>query len=130
MLNVPKNNPFDKYLSPNSKLSFVNFGKWYHKAQDYCFNQENNCLCPIIFGYNETLIGSHFERKGITLLIFTLSTFSQKLRNKLSLWKFLGFIYDLNIYSKRLVTTSQATNQQEKKKHLNVEKNQQNFTKY
>ena len=80
MLDVPKNNPFNKYLSPNGKLSCFNSGKWYHKAWDHSCHQENDWLCPIIFGCDETLIGSHLGRKGMTPLTFTLSIFSEELK--------------------------------------------------
>ena len=127
MLDVPQDNPFNKFIPPDGRLSCFNSRKWYQKAWNYCCQQTNDWMCPIIFGCDETLVGSHLGRKGITPLTFTLSIFSEELRNKSSSWRFLGFIYDLDIYGKRLVTTGPNNNQQ--KRYQTVEEKSAKFHK-
>ena len=58
-LDVPQDNPFAKYKAPNGRLGTFNSGSWYDKAWDYvCEPNSNDWMCPIIYGCDETIVGS------------------------------------------------------------------------
>jgi hypothetical protein len=82
LLDVNATDPFGKYIAPQRRLSCFNSGSWYNNAWNNCIKSDNEWMCPIIFGYDETLVGSHLGCTLCTLLNFTLSIFSEELRNK------------------------------------------------
>jgi hypothetical protein len=57
-LDVPQDNPFAKYKSPNGRLGTFNSGSWYDKAWDYVCEPNSNdwMLCPIIYGCDGTIV--------------------------------------------------------------------------
>ena len=104
-LDVPQDNPFGMYTSPNGHLGPFNSGRWYRKAYaNLCTPNSNDWLCPIIYGCDETLVGSHLGRASVTPLIFTLSIFNESLRNKRTSWRPMGYIYDLTQHGKPMMT--------------------------
>ena len=80
-LDVNPDNPFEQYKSPDGMLGPFNSGSWYHKAWKHlCQPDSNDWLCSIIFGCDETLVGSHLGRASVTPLVFTLSIFNEGLQ--------------------------------------------------
>ncbi len=114
LLDVNKNDPFSKYQSPTGRLTCFNSGSWYHNAWIHCIENENDWLCPIIFGCDETLVGSHLGRASCTPLHFTLSIFSEELRSKSTSWRTLGYIYDLSQHGAKGLMDMQHNNNSRK----------------
>ena len=80
-LDVNHDDPFSKFIPTNGKLGPFNSGDWYQKSWDQiCEPNSKDWMCPIIFGCDATLVGSHLNRGSVTLLNFTLSIFNQDLR--------------------------------------------------
>ena len=105
-LDVNPEDPFTQYQSPDGRVGSFNSGSWYRNAwQNLCAPESNDMLCPIIFGCDETLVGSHLGRASVTPLVFTLSIFNEALRNRPCAWRPLGYIYDLNQHGKAMNTT-------------------------
>jgi hypothetical protein len=105
-LDVNPDDPFVSYQSPNGRLGTFNSGKWYARAHDFLCtpNSNNDWLCPIIYACNETLVGSHLGRSSVTPLVFTLSIFNESTRSKRTLWRPLGYMYDIAQHGKGMVT--------------------------
>jgi hypothetical protein len=103
LLDVNATDPFGKYIAPQRRLSCFNSGSWYNNAWNNCIKPENEWKCPIIFGCDETLVGSHLVWTSCAPLNFTLFIFSKELRNKPLSWRTLGFLYDLTMHGKSLV---------------------------
>ena len=112
-LDVNPDSPFTKY-NASKHLSCFNSGQWYQDAWDNCCKNEDDWLCPLIFGCDETLVGSHLGRASITPLVFTLSIFTEELRAKASSRRILGFVYDLTKHAKPLVASETFQNKQRK----------------
>jgi hypothetical protein len=73
-LDVPQDDPFGKYESPDGRLGAFNSGSWYQKAwANQCEPDSDDWMCPIIYGCDETHVGSSQGRASVTPLIFTLS---------------------------------------------------------
>ena len=105
-LDVPQDNPFGKYVSPTGRLGPFNSGSWYHNAWDsLCEPNSNDWLCPIIYGCDETIVGSSQGRASVTPLLFTLSIFNEHLRNKRTSWRPLGYVYDLAQHGKGMASS-------------------------
>ena len=110
MLDVNKDDPFTKYIPPDGMIGTFNSGSWYNNAWDFCVRPNtNDWMCPIIFGIDETLVGSHLNRATATPVSFTLSIFSEETRARPSAWRTLGFVYDTKIHGKTLVTNNENT---------------------
>ena len=108
-LDVNVDNPFDHYKPPDGLLGPFNSGSWYRKAWKHlCQPGSNDWLCPIIFGCDETLVGSHLGRASVTPLVFTLSIFNEGLRNRPCAWRPLGYVYDMNQHGKAMNTEAHA----------------------
>lgn len=99
-LDVPQDNPFGKYVSPNGRLGPFNSGSWYDNTWDRLCTKPNDWLCPIVYGCDETIVGSSQGRASVTPLLFTLSIFNEHLRNKRTSWRPLGYVYDLAQHGK------------------------------
>lgn len=96
-LDVNTQNPFGKYESDGGYLSTVNSGAWYHKAyKNLIKDPSKDFLLPICFACDETKLKGK-GKTGCWPLLFSTTIFSQKLRNKSTAWRPLGYIYDLNI---------------------------------
>jgi hypothetical protein len=109
-LDVPPDNPFAKYKSPNGRLGTFNSGSWYDKAWDYvCEPNSNDWMCPIIYGCDETIVGSSQGRASVTPLLFTLSIFNEHIRNKRTSWRPLGYVYDLAQHGKGMLSADRTT---------------------
>ena len=132
MLDVNPNDPFSKYSPPNGLLGCFNSGTWYHNAWNYLCKDNGDWLCPIIFGCDETLVGSHLGRASVTALNFTLSIFSEELRNRSTSWRTLGFIYDLDIHGETMIDTDFLNPGKGRKLDTDEKKTMipQNFTSY
>ena len=102
LLDINPDNPFTKYNPPDNQLGCFNSGSWYHNAWNNLCLLPNDWLCPIIFGCDETQVGSSQGRSGVTPLHFTLSIFSEEFRNRPTSWRMLGFVYDLGIHGDAL----------------------------
>jgi hypothetical protein len=107
---VPQDNLFAKYKSPNGRLGTFNSGSWYHKARDYvCEPNSNDWMCPIIYGCDETIVGSSQGRASVTPLMFTLSILNEYIRNKRTAWRPLGYVYDLAQHGKGMLSADMTT---------------------
>lgn len=104
-LDVPQDDPFGKYESPDGRLGAFNSGSWYQKAwANQCEPDSDDWMCPIIYGCDETHVGSSQGRASVTPLIFTLSIFNESLRNKKTSWRPLGYVYDIAQHGKAMHT--------------------------
>ena len=55
------------YVPPNGRLGTFNSGRWYGKAHAHlCEPDSDDWLCPIIYGCDETLVGSHLGRASVS----------------------------------------------------------------
>jgi hypothetical protein len=109
-LDVPPNNPFAKYKSPNGHLGTFNSGSWYDKAWDYvCEPNSNDWMCTIIYGCDETIVGSSQGCASVTPLLFTLSIFNEHIRNKRTSWRPLGYVYDFAQHGKGTIFADTTT---------------------
>jgi hypothetical protein len=96
-LDVNPENPFGKYQSEGDYLTTVNSGAWYQTAyKNLIKDPEKDFLLPIVFACDETKL-SKTGKTGCWPLLFTTTLFNQKLRNKASAWRPLGYVYDINI---------------------------------
>jgi hypothetical protein len=96
-LDVNPQNPFGKYESEGGYLTTVNSGAWYQKAyKNLVKDPAKDFLLPICFACDETKLKGK-GKTGCWPLLFSTTIFNQKLRNKSSAWRPLGYIYDLNI---------------------------------
>ena len=96
-LDVNPQNPFGKYESEGGYLSTVNSGAWYQKAyKNLIKDPDKDFLLPICFACDETKLKGK-GKTGCWPLLFSTTIFNQKLRNKSTAWRPLGYIYDLNI---------------------------------
>jgi hypothetical protein len=66
-------------------------------------------MCSIIYGCDETIMGSSQGRASVTPLLFTLSIFNEHLRNKRTSWQPLGYVYDLAQHGKGMLSTDRTT---------------------
>jgi hypothetical protein len=96
-LNVNLVDPFQHYKGKSSNLHCANGGTWYKDAWKNLCKQEEDFLVPIIFSCDETTMG----KCGACPLLFTTTLLKQKLRNKPSAWRPLGFIYDLKLITSK-----------------------------
>jgi hypothetical protein len=103
-LDLNPDDPFAGYQSPNERLSTFNSGAWYAQAHDKLCTKPNDWLCPIIYACNETLVGSHLGRASVTPLVFTLSIFNESFGSKRTLWRPLGYTYDVAQHGKGMFT--------------------------
>ena len=102
-LDVNQDQPFSKYVPKDGLVGTFNSGTWYNKAWTHCCDPaSDDWMCPIIFGIDETLVGSHLNRASSTPVVFTLSIFSEELRNRPIAWRTLGYVYDTKIHGKTL----------------------------
>ena len=118
-LDVNPDDPFAKYAPPDGRIGCFNSAQWYNDAWDRLVGPDSNdWMCPIIWTCDETLVGSHLARTGVTPLLFTLSIFSEEIRAKNTAWRPLGFIYDLTQHGKGMrtlnVNKSRKLNKHEK----------------
>ena len=96
-LDVNPQNPFGKYESEGGYFSTVNLGAWYQKAyKNLIKDPDKDFLLPICFACDETKLKGK-GKTGCWPLLFSTTIFNQKLRNKSTAWRPLGYIYDLNI---------------------------------
>jgi len=109
-LDVNPDDPFSKYVSPDGLLGCFNSAQWYSDAWDRLVEPgSNDWMCPIIWTCDETLVGSHLARTGVTPLLFTLSIFSEAVRGKKTAWRPLGYIYDMTQHGKGMRTNNVKT---------------------
>ena len=101
-LDVNSDNPFTQYKPPDGHLGTFNSGAWYQNAWKYHCKRPHHWMCPLIFGCDETLVGSHLGRASVTPLVFTLSIFSEEIRNTSRAWRPLGYVYDMHQHGKAM----------------------------
>ena len=100
-LDVNRDQPFGDFSRHTNVLGCVNSGRWYKRAHQHCCKEPNDFLVPLIFAYDETTVQRTNRKVTATPLLFTTSIFSQALRNTKTVWRPLGFVYNLgNIESK------------------------------
>ena len=62
LLDVNPHDLFTKFMPADGLVGPFNSGTWYNKAWDHCcVPMSNDWMCPIIFGIDETLVGSHLN---------------------------------------------------------------------
>ena len=123
-LDVNQSDPFTKYKSTNNRITCFNSASWYHNAWINCCTEPNDWLCPIIFGCDETQVGSHLGRATCTPLHFTLSIFNEELRRKSTSWRTLGYLYNLSIHGTQM---TKSMNENKKVKKLTVHQKNQRY---
>jgi hypothetical protein len=95
-LDVNPDNLFGKYQSEGDYLTVPNSGAWYQSAYDDVIKDpEKDFLLPICFACDETKL-TKTGKTGCWPLMFSTTLFNQKLRNNVSSWRPIGYIYDVN----------------------------------